>query len=162
MASRYTRSWDIATPANTEAAGLLGQWMRYVKVDFQQRLTAPEWTISFKAKTHTTPTAGATEYIDFDDGDVHLIPLPTSGTTTLAFSDVPSNAYDEKIATQLTVIVQNPATGSCTLAWPASVEWPANTEPTRDTTASKYTIYQLLTMDGGTKWWGSMVGSKYD
>lgn len=161
MASRYTNSYSTSTPANTEKAGLGAQEMRTLKVDVEERLAAPETALAYKLKAHGAVDAG-TETLNIADGDYHTLTLPTSGTVTIAISNVPSNVYDEKVATLVTLEVTNATTGAAGLAFPATVKWPYATTPTRDTTASKVTIYQMATVDAGTTWRGAMIGTKYD
>ena len=161
MSSRYTNVYSTSAPANTEKAGLGAQEIRNWKVDVEERLQAPPWALAYKLNQLGTVTA-STVTIDFDSGDYHTLTLPTSGTVVIAITNVPSNAYDEKVASMLTLEITNPASGSATVTWPAAVKWPYGTEPSRDTTASKVTIYQMTTVDAGTKWRGAMVGTKYD
>lgn len=52
------------------------------------------------------------------------------------------------------VIARQDATGSRVLTWPASVKWPNNVTPTLTTTANKIDILQLMTVDGGTSYFG--------
>jgi hypothetical protein len=161
MASRYTNVYSTSTPANTEKAGLGAQEIRNVKLDVEERLKAPPWAIAYKLYEHGTVTAG-TVTIDLDDGDYHTMTLPTSGTVVIAITNFASNAYDEKVASMLTIEITNPASGSADVTWPATVKWPSGDQPTRDTTASKVTIYQMTTVDAGTKVRAAMVGTKYD
>ena len=161
MASRYTNVYTTSAPANTDKAGLGAQEIRNVKVDVEERLQSPPWAIGYKLNPIGTVTA-STVTIDFDSGDYHTLTLPTSGTVTIAITNVPSNSYDEKVASMLTIEITNPASGSATVTWPATVKWPFATEPSRDTTASKVTIYQMTTVDAGTTWRAALVGTKYD
>ena len=161
MSSRYTNVYSTSTPANTDKAGLGAQEIRNVKVDVEERLQAPPWAIAYKLNPLGTVTA-STVTIDFDSGDYHTLTLPTSGTVVIAITNVPSNVYDEKVASMLTIEITNPASGSATVTWPATVKWPFATEPSRDTTASKVTIYQMTTVDAGTTWRAALVGTKYD
>jgi hypothetical protein len=161
MASRYTNVYSTSAPANTDKAGLGAQEIRNVKVDVEERLQAPPWAIAYKLNPLGTVTA-STVTIDFDSGDYHTLTLPTSGTVTIAITNVPSNSYDEKVASMLTLEITNPASGSADVTWPATVKWPFATEPSRDTTASKVTIYQMTTVDAGTTWRAALVGTKYD
>lgn len=161
MASRYTNVYSTSTPANTEKAGLGAQEIRNVKLDVEERLKAPPWSIAYALNALGAVTAG-TVTIDMSDGDYHTMTLPTSGTVTIAITNVPSNSYDEKVASMLTIEITNPASGSAKVTWPASVKWPFATEPSRDTTASKVTIYQMTTVDAGTTWRAALVGTKYD
>lgn len=161
MATRYTTVDSMDTPANTEKAGLGAQAIRNVKVYVKERMQAPPWAIAYALHEHGSVTAG-TVTIDMNDGDYHTMTLPTSGTVVIAISNVPSNAYDEKVASMITLEITNPASGSAVVTFPASVKWPYGIQPTRDTTAGKVTVYQMITSDAGQTWRAAMVGTKYD
>ena len=124
-------------------------------------MKAPPWSIAYALNQLGTVSAG-TVTIDMTKGDYHTMTLPTSGTVTIAITNVPSNYYDEKVASMLTIEITNPASGSATVTWPATVKWPFGTQPSRDTTANKVTIYQMTTVDAGATWRGALVGTKYD
>lgn len=158
MATRYTDTWDEATPVIGTVLGLWYQHMQYLKRMFRERMMAPQWGQSYRLKDYGAVVAG-TVTLDFDDGDVFMIELPTAGTVTIQVSDVPSNVYDEKMATMITLFVKNPASGACTLAWGMTAVWNRGTEPVRDTTASYTSEYQLVTLDGGTKYVINLVNT---
>lgn len=157
MATRYSGTWSEATPVIGDIAGYAYQLMQNLKRDIRERLIGPQWGINYRAKDLGTVVAG-TVTCDLSEGDVFLMTLPTAGTVTLAFTNIPSNAYDEKIATSITIHVKNPASGSCTLAWPAAVKW-APSEPVRSGTVNLVTIYNGLTVDGGTTIRMAMLGT---
>ena len=52
-------------------------------------------------------------------------------------------------------------TGSRTVTWPGSVKWPSGTAPTLTTTAAATDILVFESIDGGTTWFGSLVGADY-
>jgi len=57
--------------------------------------------------------------------------------------------------------IKQDATGSRLVTWPASVKWPGGTAPTLTTTAAATDIIVLESIDGGTTWYGSLVGADY-
>ena len=89
--------------------------------------------------------------IDLSNGNVVTATLPTSGTVTFTFTTgVTTNAVS------FTLYLTNPASGTPTLAWPASVKWPGGTTPTRTTTASKIDVWSFITTNNGTNWFGML------
>lgn len=79
-----------------------------------------------------------------------------TGACTLAFSNVPSN-----VLTEITYVFKQDATGSRTLAFPASVVWAGGTAPTITTTASREDEFKFSTRDGGVTWRGVVIGQDY-
>ena len=95
--------------------------------------------------------AGATETIDLANGNVHRIVLDANCTLTFSGSTA-------SVACSFTLVVVQDATGSRTVTWPASVDWPAATAPTLSTAANKVDILTFVTVDNGTTWWGFLSG----
>jgi len=75
--------------------------------------------------------------------------------TTVTISNPPAAGTVRGFTIQLLV------TGSFTVAWPASVEWPSGTAPTLSTTSGHEEIFSFFTEDGGTTYkatgWGQAV-----
>lgn len=89
-----------------------------------------------------------TETIDLENGNVHRIVLDAD--CTLTFSNPPaSGTYGE-----FRLIVIQDGTGSRTITWPASVDWPFGSEVTLSTGANDVDILDFFTLDGGTTWYG--------
>lgn len=95
---------------------------------------------------------GGTQDIDLTSGNVVSATVDTS-TTTFTFSN--PTASDEGCG--FILFLTNG--GSQTVNWPASVDWPAATAPTL--TASGVDILVFNTIDGGTTWYGNLVGAGY-
>jgi hypothetical protein len=58
------------------------------------------------------------------------------------------------------LIHKQDATGSRTVTWPASVDWPSNTAPTLTATALKADKFVFTAIDG-SNWLGSVAGQNY-
>ena len=101
-------------------------------------------------------SATATTNIDCSLANNFVVTLAAS-ITSLTFSNVPASG---RIMT-LTLFLQQDATGSRTVTWPASVKWSAAAAPTLTTTANKIDIISLVTYDGGTTWLGFIGGLNY-
>jgi hypothetical protein len=95
---------------------------------------------------------GATETFDPTAGNVHTATANAACTVTLS-APVGSGAAT------LELYVTQDGTGGWDLTWPGSVVWPGGVDPVPDTTASTLTRYVLETLDGGTTWYGVMVGA---
>lgn len=59
-----------------------------------------------------------------------------------------------------TLVLRQDATGSRTVTWPGTVQWPGGTTPTLTTTASKADVFTFLCTDG-TNWLGFTGGLGY-
>ena len=101
-------------------------------------------------------TASSTTNFDCSVSNVANVTLSAS-ITSLTFSNIPASG---RVFT-LTLFLNQDATGSRTVAWPAAVKWPAAAAPTLTTTASKTDIITLVTHDGGTNWYGFVAGQNF-
>lgn len=112
---------------------------------FNEELQAVCYLGTIVAMSGTTPT------VDCDEGN--FFTLTTSGNTTFTFSYAgvgltTNDAYG--------FILKVTAGGTHTLTWPASVDWEGGAAP--DAPASGETdLYQFLTFDGGTTWFGFWI-----
>lgn len=97
-------------------------------------------------------TGGGTQDIDLTLGNVVTATVDTSANT-FTFSN--PTASDEGCG--FVLFLTNG--GSQTVNWPASVDWPGGTAPTL--TASGVDILVFNTVDGGTTWYGNLVGAAY-
>lgn len=61
----------------------------------------------------------------------------------------------------VTFILRQDGTGSRTVSWPAGTVWPGGSEPTLSTAAGAIDIVVLMTVDGGTEWFGSLAGKGF-
>jgi len=80
----------------------------------------------------------------------------TENVTTLA---LPSPASGDSF--NITLILKQDATGSRTFAWPASVKWAGGASPSISSAANAIDIYNLMTTDGGTTWYGFTGGKGF-
>jgi len=129
-----------------------------VEANFQQILdlmtTPTGFTLKdYKETVQTNATATGAVALNLADGNVNSITL--TGNTTLSFNNPASSG----LASNLTIIIAQDATGSRTVTWPASVKWAGGTAPTITTTASAVDILTLFTVDGGTTWYGFLSGA---
>lgn len=81
----------------------------------------------------------------------------TANTTAFTFTNVPASGQVYAI----TLFLTQDATGSRTMTWPTGTKWTGGVTPTLTTTATKTDIFTLTTPDGGTTWYGVVVGQNY-
>lgn len=128
------------------------------------------------------PTAGI-PWADFELKGALLLEYafkvtsPTSSSGTLILDMVNSNYFDVTLTEDVTTLTLNnpPAsgragsiiliarqdgTGTWDITWPGSVIWERATgqSPAQTTTPNAVDIYWLLTTDGGTTWYGTVLG----
>ncbi len=95
---------------------------------------------------------GTTETFDPTDGNVHTATLDDDCTFTL-------NPPIGTGAATLELYVTQDGVGSHLVTWPGSVVWPGGTAPTLSTAAASVDRIILETLDGGTTWFGVLVGA---
>lgn len=80
-------------------------------------------------------------------------------TTVSAVSNVPSDSTQETV--WWLYVTQDSDTAK-TLTWSlAGLKWPGGTTPTMTATLNKTDIYEIRSPDGGTTWYGRVVGQNY-
>ncbi|MEO6513100.1 MAG: hypothetical protein ABIR37_00275 [Candidatus Saccharimonadales bacterium] len=79
-----------------------------------------------------------------------------TGNTTFTFSGATAST-----ACSFGLYLTQDGTGSRIATWPASVKWAGGTAPTLSTAASSIDILVFETIDGGTTWFGSLVGTNF-
>lgn len=103
----------------------------------------------------TVAASGTSLTLDLTNGNVRDVTL--TGNCTLTFSN-PTASGD---ACSFTLILRQDGTGSRTVTWPASVDWPGGTAPTLSTAASSVDILTFVTVNGGTVWFGMTAGKAF-
>ena len=76
--------------------------------------------------------------------------------TTFTFSNPPASGTAYSFSLE---IIQDASASGYTVTWPASVDWPAATAPTLTAAGKDILVFQ--TTDGGTTWYGNLVGAAY-
>ena len=111
-----------------------------------------EMEVKDYGETVVTANSGTAYTIDLTSGNIYKLTL--TGNCTFTLSNPPASGK----AGSLTLILVQDGTGSRNVTWPASVKWPNGNAPTLTTTASAVDIIQLVTVDGGTTWYGFLAG----
>jgi hypothetical protein len=99
-------------------------------------------------------SGSGTRAINLANGNV--VSATLAGATTFTFSGATAG-----MACSFGVYLTQDATGSRTVTWPASVKWSGGTPPTLSTAANAVDILVFETIDGGTTWYGSLVGTNF-
>jgi hypothetical protein len=97
-------------------------------------------------------TSGATT-LNLANGNVFNLTL--SGATTFTFSGATAGK-----ACAFSVYLTQDGTGSRTVTWP-TVKWAGGTAPTLSTAANATDILVFESLNGGTTWFGSLVGANF-
>lgn len=95
--------------------------------------------------------SGAAHTIDLASGEVHDLTL--TANCTLTFDGAATG-----VVSSFTLILRQDATGSRTVTWPASVDWPDATAPTLSAAANSVDVLTFMTVDDGTTWLGFVAG----
>jgi hypothetical protein len=109
----------------------------------------------FETIASLTSTANTT--LNLASGNIFNVTLNVA-TTTFAFSV--SGASTTK-ACSFTVYIKQSAAGNNAIVWPASVMWSNATPPTHSTGSNAIDIVVFESINGGTTWFGSLVGTNF-
>ena len=118
-------------------------------------------------------TADSNGVVSFDNGTIEEVTSITSssGAATLNLRD--GNVFEHDLTENVTYTFSNPAASgraSCfilkviqgstarTITWPSSVDWNAATAPTLSTTNDAVDVFGFITIDGGTTYYGFVLG----
>jgi hypothetical protein len=96
---------------------------------------------------------GATETVDLANGNAHDLTLDAA-TVTLTLTAPVSGVQNSVM-----LYLRQDATGSRLVSWPSSVKWPSGVAPTLATTGLDVNVVKLVTLDGGTNWFGHHYGA---
>lgn len=99
---------------------------------------------------HTDSSVSGAHEIDLDDGNIHDLTLTGAATFTLAGTIV---GY-----ARLQLALRQDGTGGRTVTWPGSVSWEGDAAPDLQTAANAVDWLDLVTVDGGTSWFGFYGG----
>jgi hypothetical protein len=91
--------------------------------------------------------AGSTETLDLADGNVHDVTLTADCTLTLTGA---TNGEGDTMG----IILRGGAGAPWDVTWPASVDWAGGAAPDPPAAEDEWILVTLLTVDGGTVWFG--------
>jgi len=111
--------------------------------------------LPIKGGVETVSTASVSGSTTLDLANGNVFNLTLTGATTFTFSGATAGK-----ACSFTVYTKQDATGSRTITWPASVKWSGGA-PVPSTAANATDIFVFESLDGGTTWFGSLVGLNF-
>lgn len=97
--------------------------------------------------------ASATGAVTLNLTNGNVFSLTLTGNASFTFSGATAGK-----ACSFTVYLKQDSTGSRTVTWPASVKWANGVAPTISTASNAVDIVVFESIDGGTIWYGSLVG----
>jgi hypothetical protein len=100
------------------------------------------------AVTNTNVTSTFT--VDLSVSNIFNVTL--TGNTTFTFS----NPATSGTTSNFLLAIKQGGSGSYTATWPASVKFPNNSTPSLTTTVGKFDIFNFITFDNGTSYFGSL------
>jgi hypothetical protein len=83
---------------------------------------------------------------------VNVVNITLTGSTTFTFS----NPATSGTTSNFLIAIKQGGTGSYTATWPASVKFPNGSTPVLSTAVGKVDIFNFITFDGGTTYFGSL------
>jgi hypothetical protein len=104
------------------------------------------------AETSLSANSGTAYTINLENGNVFEITL--TGNCTFTFSNPPASGK----AGSFTLILKQDGTGSRSVTWPAAVKWDTGAIAALSTAASSTDVLTFFTRDGGTTYYGFLVG----
>lgn len=99
--------------------------------------------------------AAATGAVTLNLSNGNVFNVTMTGNVTFTFSGATSGK-----ACAFTLYLRQDATGSRVATWPASVKWSGGA-PSLTVSASAVDVLVFESLDGGTTWFGSLVGTNF-
>jgi hypothetical protein len=101
-----------------------------------------------------TGTVSGTQTLNLHSGNIFQI--KPNGAITIAFSNIPTSG------TFVGVLIRHEGDGTArTYTWPANTKWAYGEQPAFTSTNGKFDIVSLFTYNGGTNWFGQIIGQNY-
>lgn len=126
-----------------------------------EALTNPyQGRIKFFNEDATSQTITGTQALTVDFNTSNCTRLSFSGTPTISSTTFNNTPAAGQFSPVTFVVTYNG--NSLTWAWLTStVKWPSGVAPTFTNTNTKTDIFHVFTVDGGTTWYGIVVGQNY-
>ena len=117
-------------------------------------LTGAELTNDFETKATGTIASG-TLAVSLNSGNHFAVSL-NAAITTFTIANVPASGKAAAVVFSFTCDGTTRA-----ITWPSTTYWPGGSGPTMTATNGKIDIVSLYTVNGGTSWYGVVVGQNY-
>lgn len=112
-----------------------------------------EPTLKNIKEVYSSPTiSGGSLTLNLNNGNIFLVSLNAS-ILSFTISNPPNSAFVGNFV--LVFTADGTARG---VVWPASIIWNLGSTPTLTSTNGKKDIFNFITYDGGTTWYGSIGG----
>lgn len=118
-------------------------------------------------------TADSNGVVSFDNGTIEEVTSITSSSNAATINLRDGNVFEHDLTENVTYTFSNPAASgraSCfilkviqgstarVITWPSSVDWNAATAPTLTATNDGVDVFGFITIDGGTTYYGFVLG----
>jgi hypothetical protein len=143
---------SVPTPAANKQTMFLdtdGVWKTKDEVGAVDTLEGAEGALTYQNHGNT----GATETVTASTADIHRLVFDAA-TVTITLAGAPASGTPGLIR----LLIFQDATGGRLASWPGSVTWRGGVAPTLQTAANALDVIDLLTVDGGTTWYGTVAG----
>jgi len=158
LASTLDFSSNTVTLPNTSVtAGMLAATLdisgKTITLPAGQAISRPVLTGVREAIVNTGVASGTTT-LNLNSGNIFQI--KPNGAITIAFSNVPASG------TFVGVLIRHEGDGTArTYTWPTTTKWAYGEAPTMTSTNAKFDLISLFTYDGGTTYFGQILGQNY-
>ncbi|HEX8390039.1 MAG TPA: hypothetical protein VF597_01310 [Candidatus Saccharimonadales bacterium] len=144
---------DVAlnNPANTNIFSYNGTLQKWQNTSLTGQVSLATGGGAETISTIGSATGAVT--LNLANGNVFNVTL--TGNTTFTFSGATAGR-----ACSLSLYLTENATGGYGVTWPSSVKWSGGA-PTLATAAGNVNILVFETLNGGTTWFGSLVGANF-
>lgn len=100
--------------------------------------------------------AAATGAVSLNLANGNVFNLTLTGATTLTLTGATSGR-----ACAISIYLRQDATGGRSVTWPTGSKWAGGSAPTLSSAANSLDIVVFESLDGGTNWYGSLVGTNF-
>jgi hypothetical protein len=107
-------------------------------------------TLGGRDVVNTVAAAGSTETLSLVTANVHDVTLSADCTLTLS-------GATNGVACTMNVLLRQGSGAPWLVTWPGSVAWVGGSAPTLETAVNAWNWVTLITLDGGTVWFGEAV-----
>jgi hypothetical protein len=107
-------------------------------------------TLGGRDVVSTVAAAGSTETLSLVTANVHDVTLSADCTLTLA-------GATNGVACTMNILLRQGSGAPWLVTWPGSVAWVGGSAPTLETAVNAWNWVTLITLDGGTVWFGEAV-----
>jgi hypothetical protein len=147
----------VTLPATSVTAAMLAATLdisgKTLTLPAGQAISRPVLTGVREAIVNTGVASGTTT-LDLNGGNIFQI--KPNGAITIAFSNVPASG------TFVGILIRHEGDGTArTYTWPGTTKWAYGEAPIMTSTNGKFDLISLFTYDGGTTYFGQILGQNY-